>query len=425
MQIFNINGKKQFGKSLRSDFLIAEDYTPMNHGSYGTYPVQVRAGFREYQDLAERSIDTWFKRGFYPVIHRAKEKLGELIHCDAEELVFVTNTTFGINSVARSLRFEPGDKILMLSTIYDAMGSTLQYLKDSRVEIEIITVDPVYPISDDDLVKLIEDAILKEEVKTGVTGGKIKMALIDAITSVPGVLVPWERIVKLLREHNILSLIDGAHAIGQIPLNLHEADPDFFVTNCHKWLFTVRGSAIIYVPKRNQYMVHPATISSSYRNHTDAKDTSSTYQAEFNWHGTQDHSGYLSVFSALEYRESLGGEEKIQEYCYKLARNGGDIVAKILGTEVMENKEKTLTLQMVNVRLPIKAHDGDGHYLDRFIDDGVYKYKCFVPVYKHHGIWYARLSSQVYLDESDFETAGHSLKSICDDLEKERLGGKK
>jgi selenocysteine lyase/cysteine desulfurase len=193
-------------------------------------------------------------------------------------------------------------------------------------------------------------------------------------------------------------------------------------------------------------MVHPATISSSYRNHTDAKDTSSTYQAEFNWHGTQDHSGYLSVFSgkssipsiksygkcsiiivsvALEYRESLGGEEKIQEYCYKLARNGGDIVAKILGTEVMENKEKTLTLQMVNVRLPIKAHDGDGHYLDRFIDDGVYKYKCFVPVYKHHGIWYARLSSQVYLDESDFETAGHSLKSICDDLEKERLGGKK
>lgn len=96
------------------------------------------------------------------------------------------------------------------------MGSTLEYLRDSRVDVEIITVDPVYPISDDDLVNMIEDAILKEESKTGVTGGKIKMALIDAITSVPGVRVPWERIVKLLREHNILSLIDGAHAIGTV-----------------------------------------------------------------------------------------------------------------------------------------------------------------------------------------------------------------
>jgi selenocysteine lyase/cysteine desulfurase len=112
------------------------------------------------------------------------------------------------------------------------MGSTLQYLKDSRVEIEIITVDPVYPISDDDLVNLIEDAILKEEVKTGVTGGKIKMALIDAITSVPGVLVPWERIVKLLREHNILSLIDGAHAIGTVHMI---AELFFYFGNYHSY----------------------------------------------------------------------------------------------------------------------------------------------------------------------------------------------
>jgi selenocysteine lyase/cysteine desulfurase len=127
----------------------------------------------------------------------------------------------------------------------------------------------------------------------------------------------------------------------------------------------------------------------------------------------------------LEYREALGGEEKIQKYCYGLARRGGELVAKILGTEVLENEEKSLTVQMVNVRLPLVAHDGDGYYLDRFIDEGVYKHKCFVPPYKHHGIWYARLSSQVYLDESDFEKTGHALKAICEQLEKERIEGKK
>jgi selenocysteine lyase/cysteine desulfurase len=102
------------------------------------------------------------------------------------------------------------------------MGRTLQYLQDTR-NVELIKLDPKYPISDDDLVAMIEDAILKEEAKVGVSGGKIKMALIDAITSVPGAIVPYERIIKLLRDHNILSLIDGAHAIGKKRLDLDKA----------------------------------------------------------------------------------------------------------------------------------------------------------------------------------------------------------
>lgn len=93
------------------------------------------------------------------------------------------------------------------------MGRTLQFLKDTK-NVELIQLNPKYPISDDDLVAMIEEAILSEEAKAGVTGGKIKMALVDAISSVPGVLVPYQRIIKLLRKHNILSLIDGAHAIG-------------------------------------------------------------------------------------------------------------------------------------------------------------------------------------------------------------------
>ena len=114
MQLFNINGNKQFGKSLRADFLIADDYTPMNHGSYGTYPRSVQAALRDYQDRGELSIDTWIKRDLHPEIRRAKEKLAELVRCDADELAFVTNTSTGINAVARSLPFVSGDKILLV-----------------------------------------------------------------------------------------------------------------------------------------------------------------------------------------------------------------------------------------------------------------------------------------------------------------------
>jgi hercynylcysteine S-oxide lyase len=124
---------------------------------------------------------------------------------------------------------------------------------------------------------------------------------------------------------------------------------------------------------------------------------------------------------ALEYRESLGGEQKIQEYCGDLARRGGELVAKILGTDVMENEERTLTVCMVNVRLPLIAHENDGYYMEHFLEEGAFKRKCFAPAYKYQGRWYTRLSAQVYMEESDFEKAAYVLKAICEQLEKERL----
>lgn len=104
------------------------------------------------------------------------------------------------------------------------------------------------------------------------------MAVFDALSSLPGVRFPFEIINSIVHENNILSLIDGAHAIGQIELNLKELNPDFFITNCHKWLFSPRGCAILYVPKRNQGFIHPTTINAAYKFHADSSDYSSFTQ---------------------------------------------------------------------------------------------------------------------------------------------------
>lgn len=48
----------------------------------------------------------------------------------------------------------------------------------------------------------------------------------------PSVLYPWEKVVTLCKKYGALSIIDGAHAIGQIPLDVKKADCDFFVSVC-------------------------------------------------------------------------------------------------------------------------------------------------------------------------------------------------
>jgi selenocysteine lyase/cysteine desulfurase len=72
-------------------------------------------------------------------------------------------------------------------------------------------------------------------------------------------------------------------------------DCDFFITNCHKWLFTPRGAALLYVPFKNQRFVHPAVINSCYADHSDPSDKSTTFQKEFEWPGTSDFSNFMCI----------------------------------------------------------------------------------------------------------------------------------
>lgn len=109
------------------------------------------------------------------------------------------------------------------------------------------------------------------------------------------------------------------------------------------------------------------------------------------------------------------------DYCRNLAVKGGEIAAKILGTSVMENSLKSLTVAMVNVEIPLKNPGiSDAQVISTFIDKLIYDHHCMAPVYKHNSIWYTRLSAQVYTDESDFELVAKAILKVCKELEERK-----
>jgi selenocysteine lyase/cysteine desulfurase len=121
----------------------------------------------------------------------------------------------------------------------------------------------------------------------------------------------------------------------------------------------------------------------------------------------------------MEYRKSLGGEDAIMKYTHNLAVKGGEAAAEILGTEVMENAEKSLTVAMVNVRIPLKNPNiSDDAVVQIFIDKLLYDHDCMAPVYKHNNVWYTRFSAQVYSDVSDFELIAKAILTVCKELER-------
>jgi selenocysteine lyase/cysteine desulfurase len=235
---------------------------------------------------------------------------------------------------------------------------------------------------------------------------RIRIAIIDHISSTPAILNPIHQIIPMLKARGILVVIDGAHAVGQVPIDLKALGPDFYVSNCHKWLYAARGSSVLFVDKAQQSTIHPAQISSSY-------STPSRFQDEFFWTGTMDYSSYMTIPAALEFRRSIG-EEVIRNYTHGLAREGGQLLAERFGTEVLQSEEQMGS--MVDVALPIANPDDSTLSAQFWCDILLDRFNVYLTPYKHNGRWWARLSAQIYNDLTDFSAAAEVFSTICDEI---------
>jgi selenocysteine lyase/cysteine desulfurase len=392
--------------------------------------------------MAEARPDAFIRYDYFKLLDESRAAVAELIKAPVANVVFVSNATEGINTVFRNLEWadDAKDVVLFFSTAYASCAKTVYYLVDyTRGKLEARPVELKYPVEDEDVLAAFRAAVKDVEA----AGKRARACMFDVVSSLPGVVFPWEAMVKACRELGVLSVVDGAHAVGMVPLDVGAADPDFFVSNCHKWLFTARGTAVLYVPERNHGLL-PTTLATSHwyepksagplRNPL-PPSSKSHFVRNFEFVGTRDNAGYLLVADAIRWRrERLGGEARIMAYLWGLNRRGTDHVAAALGTEVLENRAGTLrNSPMGVVGLPVwvgeageGAREGDvvlpreeaqrafNWMLETMVDD----YKTFVALFAEGGRFWARLSAQVYLDMEDYEFAAVMLGELVERVRK-------
>ncbi|KAF9388127.1 hypothetical protein CPB97_001578 [Podila verticillata] len=403
-----------FGHKQRKNFLFDDNFTNYNHGSYGSFPKSVQENLLKWQNHAELNPDRWVRRELKDALAKVRGQVAEYINCDVDELVLVQNTTVGINSVMRSIKFVPGDRILQLSTGYGAVNKTIEYICNTHTDVKVVEVELVHPQTDHAIVHLIEKTVQDHLARKD--GSRVRLAMIDWISSVPAVVLPVKQITDMLKSYGILVCIDAAHAIGQVPMDLRYLDADFVITNCHKWLYSVRGSAALYIRKKFQQVIHPVTITAEYK--------VGGFHPEFAWVGTLDYANMLSIEGGLAFRAQYG-DSAIMHYCHRLAIEGGQVMAHILGTNVLTTIDHQ-TGFLANVRLPIKDINhpkiATPDFLIEYQQD---MYNIFAPLYKHGGSFWTRVSAQIYLELSDFVRLGHILKEVVEMLNRETEEGEK
>lgn len=371
------------------------------------------------------------------LLDTSREAVARVLNAPVEAITYVPNATTGVNTILRNLTWHQDgkDEILYFNTIYGACRNTIDYVVEASGDIvQGREIKVSYPCEDSDVLGAFRNAIHASRADRKFP----RIAIFDTVASLPGLRVPFEQLTAVCREEGILSLIDGAHGIGHVHLDLSELDPDFFVSNCHKWFLVPRACAVLYVPVRNQALMRstlptshgfiPRPGASAGLPNPLGASSKSEFIANFEFVGTLDSSNYVVVPEAIKWREEVcGGEKAIIEYSTNLAREGGKLVADILGTHILENSTNTITdCCMVNVALPLDFKLGRVPGEDTvkpesvlaavaWLDDTmVDEYKTFIAIFYFQNQWWARLSGQIYLDLSDFEWTGKALKELCE-----------
>ena len=376
---------------MRDLFLLSPDVIFFNHGSFGACPRPVFEAYQAWQLELERQPIDFLGRRRADLMRQARECLAAYVGADADELVYVPNATTGLNTVVRSLALQEGDEVLGTDHEYGALDRTWRFVCGKRGARYIRQPVPL-PIQSAEQVV--------EAIWSGLTP-RTRVLFFSHITSPTAIIFPAAELVRRAKQAGIITVIDGAHAPGQIPLDLRTLGVDFYSGNCHKWMCAPKGSAFMYVRREMQHLVEPLVVSWGWESE---RPGSSRFIDEQEWQGTRDIAAYLSVPAAIEF---MAGHDwtRVRRECHELARTARRRVSGLTGLPSVTPDSPAWFSQMTT--LPIPPCDLDA--LRRRLHD---EYHIEIPVVNWNGRQFIRISIQGYNTRQDVDDLGRALAAL-------------
>ena len=399
---------------LRDLFLLRPDAIFLNHGSFGARPGPVFDAYQAWQRELEQQPVEFLGRRFADLMQGARQAIGAYFSTGQDNLVFVPNATTGLNIVARSLPLKAGDEVLSTDHEYGALDRTWRFVCAKRGALYINQPVPLPLESPEQFV---------ETIWAGVTP-RTRVLFLSHITSPTALIFPLAELVRRARQAHILTVIDGAHVPGQIPLDLDQVGADFYSGNLHKWLCAPPGSAFLYARPEVQPLLEPLVVSWGW-NRPQTSEVSETSEVsgaagpgglldlgaeknrfveENEWQGTRDPAAYLSVPAAIQFQAEHDWS-RVRQECHELLRYARQAIGEMTGLEQICLDSPEWYAQMAAFPLPAC----NAPLLQRRLWE---EYRIEVPVIEWNGRQLIRVSVQGYNTRQDVEALVAALGAL-------------
>jgi len=380
--------------TLRELFQLDPAVTFLNHGSFGATPRPVFAAYQAWQRRLEEQPVRFFQHELIPALHAARTELAAYLNADPLDLVFVHNATVGVNTVARSLHLQAGDEILTTDHEYGACSNAWELAcrhTGARYVRQPIALPATTP-----------EAIV-DQFWAGVTP-HTRVIYLSHITSPTALTLPVAAICARARAAGILTVIDGAHAPGQIPLNLAALDADIYTGNLHKWLCAPKGAGFLWVRREVQPRIEPLVVSWGYGPERQMYEDSDFVSA-LQWQGTNDYSAYLAVPDAIRF-QAAHDWPAVRARCHDLLRAALDRIAALTGLPPAYPHAAGFYGQMAIA--PIPQQPDLPAFKQRLYD----KYAIEIPCTAWRGRHFVRISVQGYNTPADLDVLAAALAEM-------------
>ncbi|KAJ3365357.1 hypothetical protein HDU91_002239 [Kappamyces sp. JEL0680] len=313
------------------------------HGSYGSASLPAQESAAEWNDLMERNPAYFFYNVLYERLAHATKLLARFLNTAPSNILLVRNTEIGLQSVLRSLPLQQHQGVVCFDLTYGAVRQSLQVECD-RKELRLFEVRLHDPITADSILDAFSSFLSSHDHDAH----PIALASLEHITSPTGITMPIKQLIGICREYQIKTLVDGAHAIGQVHLDLDGLGADFYVSNLHKWFCSRRGCAFLYVAPPFRQTIKPLLVSWGWHH---------PINSSFIWQGTDDYSAFLSIPVMLRFFHWFENGAGWIERNHRLAVWSGRLLAKVWNTQTLV--ADSLLSSMVSVLLPSSKNGKD------------------------------------------------------------------
>ncbi|MCC6773526.1 MAG: aminotransferase class V-fold PLP-dependent enzyme [Gemmatimonadaceae bacterium] len=366
----------------RKRFLFPTSVTYCNTGTLGAVPKDVMDVVVQGLQRLEAELPDWpyFQADGEPLtgyqqLVEYRAEAGAFIGAPVEEVAFTQNATMGMSFIANGLDLAAGDEVITTDQEHSGgIGGFKLRAKRHGVVVKELPLASALDAGPEGIVKLFADAITP----------RTKVVMISHITSGRGVVMPARELCALAHAHGALAIVDGAQAVGQIPVDVKALDCDAYAASPHKWLLAPKGTGILYVRRELQPRLWNTLASGEI-------DDSSKGAFRYMQYGTGSPAMIWGLRSALQFMNTLG-VERVARWDAMLTQRLRAGLATMPHVKVVSPSDPRLAAGITT--FGIRGRNG------RELQDALWERKIRVRSQGEPGV---RLSAHLYVSPADID----------------------
>jgi isopenicillin-N epimerase len=376
-----------------SPFLLDPNIAYLNFGAFGACPAPIFEDYQRWQRELELEPAQFINVNGPRYLEQSRQALADYIHCDASDVVYTTNPSYAMNIIAKSFPLVPGDEILSTDLEYGACDRTWNYYCEKKGASYIRR--PIrFPITS-------KEDVIADFVR-GITP-RTKAIAISHITSTTALVLPVPEICAAARQRGLITIVDGAHIPGHLPLDLRELPADIYTGACHKWMMTPKGASFLYVRRELQSLFDPLLIGWGYKSDQPSHSQFLDYhQAQ----GTRDIAAFLTIPRSITFMQANHWPE-IATVCRQLVRDNALRFCDLLGSEPICPINEDFLGQM----FAIEIQTPDIDQLKRYLFE---TFRVEVAVNRHGNRTLLRYSINAFNSQDDLDRLFAGLQQTAE-----------